>query len=89
MEVRGSVLFVDEAYKLIPTAGKDFGREAIEELMAVMEDGDPVMIFAGYKKQMEKFLNMNLGFRSRIYRKFVSPDYSTDELPGCYDTSTT
>ena len=68
MEARGGVLFVDEAYRLIPTAGKDFGREAIEELMAVMEDGDPVMIFA------------NPGLRSRIYRKFVFPDYSTDEL---------
>ena len=80
MEARGGVLFVDEAYRLIPTAGKDFGREAIEELMAVMEEGDPVMIFAGYEKPMEKFLNVNPGLRSRIYRKFVFPDYSTEEL---------
>ena len=80
MEARGGVLFVDEAYRLIPTAGKDFGQEAIEELMAVMEEGDPVMIFAGYEKPMEKFLNVNPGLRSRIYRKFVFPDYSTEEL---------
>ena len=80
MEARGGVLFVDEAYRLIPTAGKDFGREAIEELMAVMDEGDPVMIFAGYEKPMEKFLNVNPGLRSRIYRKFVFPDYSTEEL---------
>ena len=54
----GGAFSVDEAYRLIPTAGgKDFGREAIKELMAVMEDGDPVMIFAGYEKPMEKFLN--------------------------------
>lgn len=72
---------MDEAYRLIPTAGgKDFGREAIEELMAVMEDGDPVMIFAGYEDRMEKFLNVNPGLRSRIYRKFIFADYSTEEL---------
>ena len=81
VEARGDVLFIDEAYRLIPTAGgKDFGREAIEELMAVMEDGNPVMIFAGYKDKMEKFLNVNPGLRSRIYRKFTFLDYSTDEL---------
>lgn len=81
LEARGGVLFIDEAYRLIPTAGgKDFGREAIEELMAVMEDGDPVMIFAGYADKMEKFLNVNPGLRSRIYRNFVFPDYSTEEL---------
>ena len=81
VEARGGVLFIDEAYRLISTAGgKDFGREAIEELMAVMEDGDPVMIFAGYEDKMEKFLNVNPGLRSRIYRKFTFLDYSTDEL---------
>lgn len=80
-EARGGVLFIDEAYRLIPAAGgKDFGREAIEELMAVMEQGDPVMIFAGYEKEMGKFLNVNPGLRSRIYRKFVFPDYSVSEL---------
>lgn len=80
LEARGGVLFVDEAYRLIPTAGKDFGREAIEELMAVMEEDDPVVIFAGYEKLMEKFLNVNPGLRSRIYRKFVFPDYTAEEL---------
>ena len=59
MEARDDVLFIDEAYQLIPTAGgKDFGCEAIEELMAVMEDGNPVMIFARYKNKMEKFLHV-------------------------------
>ena len=81
LEARGGVLFIDEAYRLIPSAnGKDFGREAIEELMAVMESGDPVMIFAGYEKKMEKFLDVNPGLRSRIYRKFVFADYSMEEL---------
>lgn len=45
-----------------------------------MKDGDPVMTFAGYEKEMDKFLNVNPGLRSRIYRKFVFPDYSTVEL---------
>lgn len=81
MEARGGVLFTDEAYRLIPTAGgKDFEREAIEEIMSVMEQGDPVMIFAGYEKLMEKSLNVNPGLRSRIYRKFIFPDYSPEEL---------
>ena len=72
---------MDEAYRLIRSAGgKDFGREAIEELMTVMEDGNPIMIFAGYEKEMDKFLNVNPGPRSGIYRKFIFPDYSTDEL---------
>ena len=75
------VLFIDEAYRLIPTAcGKDFGCEAIKELMAVMEDGNPVMTFGGYEDKMEKLLIVNPRLRSRIYRKFTCPDYSIDEL---------
>ena len=48
--------------------------------MVVMKDGDPVMIFAGYEKEMDKFPKVNPGLRSGMYRKFVFPDYSTDEL---------
>lgn len=69
---------MDEASHLIPS--EDFGQAAIEELMAVMEDGYPVMIFAGYDKKMDKVLDVNPGLRSRIYRKFVFIEYSTDEL---------
>lgn len=78
-EARGGVLFVDEAYRLAGT-GNDFGPEAIEELMAAMEKGDPVMIFAGYEKEMEKFCKVNPGLNSRIYKTFAFPDYSTEEL---------
>ena len=66
---------MDEAYHLIPSAkGKDFDREAIEELMALMEDGDPIMIFARYEKEMDKFVDINPRLR------FVFPHYSTNEL---------
>lgn len=68
LEACGGVLFIDKAYGLIPSAGgKDFGREAMEELMAVMEAGNPDMVFTGYADKMEKFLNVNPGLRSQIY----------------------
>ena len=72
-EAWGGVLFVDKAYHLTPS--EDYGQEAIEELMAVMEDGYPIMIFAGYEKKTDKVLDVNPGLRSRIYRKFVFLDY--------------
>ena len=71
MEARCGILFVYEAYRLIPMVGKDFGCEAIKELMVVMEERDPVMTFVGYEKAMEKFLNLNPGLRSCINGKFV------------------
>ena len=58
----------------------DGSPEAIEEMIVVMEDGDPVMIFAGYKEKMKKFLKVNPGLRSRIYRTFTPPNYSTQDL---------
>lgn len=58
----------------------DGGPQAIEEMKVFMEDGDPVMIFARYKEKMEKFLKVNPGSRSRIYRKFTFPNYSAEEL---------
>ena len=64
LEARGGVLFIDKAYGLIPSAGgKDFGREAMVELMAVMEAGNPDMVFTEYADKMEKFLNVNPGHR--------------------------
>ena len=77
----GGVLFVDEAYRLAPAeGGKDFGMEAIDELMAVMNDGDPIMIFAGYVKEMEEFTNSNAGFARRVQRVFHFPDYTERQL---------
>jgi ATP-dependent Clp protease ATP-binding subunit ClpA len=82
-EARGGVLFVDEAYTLAPggaTETKDFGREAINEIMSVMNDGDPVVIFAGYKKEMETFVQANAGLFRRIDVRYDFENYSTLEL---------
>ena len=80
-EAKGGVLFVDEAYRLTPSdCPKDFGKNAVNELMSVMESGNPVMIFAGYPKEMKSFLSSNPGLSSRIRYKFKFPDYTTFEL---------
>lgn len=77
----GGVLFIDEAYTL-SKEGKDFGQEAIDEILKFMEDHrrDIVIIFAGYTKEMEEFLNTNSGLRSRIPNSFDFEDYSADEI---------
>jgi len=82
-EAKGGVLFVDEAYRLFPKDAdpKDFGREAVDELMAAMlEDDAPLMIFAGYPKLMDGFLLANPGLRSRIPTTLEFDDYSWSEL---------
>ena len=77
---RGGVLFIDEAYRLTPRTESDYGRIVINQLMASMEKGDPVMIFAGYKMEMQQFLQVNPGLKSRIKYHFDFPDYSVNEL---------
>ena len=62
------------------SAPVDGDPEAIEEMMVIKEDGDPVMIFTRYTEKMEKFLKVNPGSRSHIYRKFTFPNYSTEKL---------
>lgn len=80
-EATGGVLFVDEAYRLTPRSETvDYGRIAINQLMAAMEKGDPVMIFAGYPKEMSEFVKANPGLNSRIKYKFDFNDYSVPEL---------
>ena len=58
----------------------DYRRIAINQLMAVMEKGDPVMIFAGYPAEMKEFLSANPGLTSRIKYKFTFPNYSVQEM---------
>lgn len=78
----GGVLFIDEAYALSTGSEKDFGIEAINEILTFMENhrSNIVIIFAGYTKDMEKFLEMNDGLRSRVPNHFHFPDYSIEDL---------
>lgn len=79
----GGVLFIDEAYYLYrPENERDYGQEAIEILLQVMENNrdDLVVIVAGYGDRMEKFFQSNPGLRSRIAHHLDFPDYSRDEL---------
>jgi len=79
----GGVLFIDEAYYLHrPENEKDYGQEAIEILLQVMENQreDLVVILAGYRNRMETFFASNPGFRSRIAHHIDFPDYGDTEL---------
>ena len=79
----GGVLFIDEAYYLYrPENEKDYGQEAIEILLQVMENqrDDLVVILAGYADRMERFFESNPGMKSRIAHHVDFPDYSDDEL---------
>ncbi len=79
----GGVLFIDEAYYLYrPENERDYGQEAIEILLQVMENqrDDLVVILAGYASRMETFFESNPGFRSRIAHHIDFPDYSDAEL---------
>lgn len=79
----GGVLFIDEAYYLYrPENERDYGQEAIEILLQVMEDNrdDLVVILAGYRNRMDTFFQSNPGMASRIAHHLDFPDYSLDEL---------
>ena len=79
----GGVLFIDEAYYLYkPDNERDYGSEAIEILLQVMENqrDDLVIIFAGYKERMDKFYESNPGLASRITNHVHFPDYEPEEL---------
>ncbi|MCG1011986.1 AAA family ATPase [Tepidanaerobacter sp. GT38] len=78
----GGILFIDEAYSLGRGGEKDFGKEAIDTLVKAMEDykDNLIVILAGYKDEMERFLQINPGLRSRFPIQIEFNDYSVNEL---------
>lgn len=78
----GGILFVDEAYSLGRGGEKDFGKEAIDTLVKAMEDNKDnlIVILAGYKDEMDWFLQINPGLRSRFPIQIEFNDYSVNEL---------
>lgn len=85
----GGVLFIDEAYYLYrPENERDYGQEAIEILLQVMENqrDDLVVILAGYKDRMDTFFRSNPGMSSRIAHHLDFPDYGVGELLSIGDT---
>ena len=84
----GGVLFIDEAYYLYrPENERDYGQEAIEILLQVMENqrDDLVVILAGYKDRMDTFFQSNPGLKSRIAHHLDFPDYAHGELAAIAD----
>ncbi|WP_461214105.1 AAA family ATPase [Lacticaseibacillus sp. GG6-2] len=79
----GGVLFIDEAYELYQKGGvTNWGQEAVDTILKYMEDhrNDLMIIFAGYTKEMQDFMNMNPGLTSRTPNVFNFSDYTPDEI---------
>ena len=87
-EADEGMLFIDEAYTLSRGREEDFGREAIDQIVKLMEDRRDrvVLVVAGYPEEMEAFLSSNPGLRSRFPTVIDFPDYSTEEIVRIVDS---
>lgn len=87
-EGMGGILFIDEAYSLARGGEKDFGKEAIDALVKAMEDhkDEFVLILAGYEEEMDNFLKINPGLKSRFPIHIDFKDYSIEELINIADS---
>lgn len=81
-EALGGVLFIDEAYSLSKGGQQDFGKEAIDELVKMMEDhkDELIVILAGYNREMDEFMQVNSGLASRFPIQMQFNDYNEEEL---------
>ena len=84
----GGVLFIDEAYDLVQGEGDSFGHEAVATLIKQMEDNRDkmIVIFAGYTREMDQFMDSNSGIKSRLSKTIEFPDYSLEELYRIFET---
>ncbi len=86
-EALGGVLFIDEAYALVSRGEQDFGREAVDTLVKLMEDNrdDLVVIFAGYPEPMEELIESNPGLSSRIRTTIHFDDFTDEQLIAIFE----
>ena len=87
-EADEGVLLIDEAYSLVRGGERDFGREAIDAIVKLIEDRRDriVVVMAGYPDEMQELISSNPGLRSRFPKVIHFPDYSTDELLAIIDS---
>ncbi|HEX4868728.1 MAG TPA: AAA family ATPase [Acidimicrobiales bacterium] len=87
-EADEGVLLIDEAYALVRGGERDFGREAIDTIVKLIEDRRDriVVVMAGYPEEMDELIAANPGLRSRFPKSIHFPDYSTDELLAIIDS---
>ena len=85
---KGGVIFIDEAY-VFASRAQEFADEALAEVLKELEKKETIFIFAGYKEEMQNFIEMNSGLTSRIGYYLDYKDYSKEELYQIFETKVT